>query len=79
MSQDQFAVLKKVRDAVYDHRAEYSNPVDPPANEPADQLNLFGTSYKIGDKPGYLTYTMNPGDLRETLRSIKDGKSTPTS
>jgi len=74
VSQDQFDALKKVRDAIYEHRTDYSNPVDLPANEPSDQINLFGKTYKVGDKPGFLTYTMNPSDLSENLRSIKDGK-----
>jgi hypothetical protein len=71
---DQLAALKKVRDAIFEHRTEYSNPVDVPTDGAADQLQLFGTLYKVGDKPGTLNYTMNAGDLRDTLRSIKNGK-----
>jgi len=71
---DQLEAMKKVRDAVYTHRTDYSNPVDPPAAETADQLELFGTLYKVGESQGGLSYTMNPGDLRGTLRSIRNGK-----
>src|SRR6266496_3551113 len=31
---DQLATLKKIRDGVYEHRTEYSNPVRPPAADP---------------------------------------------
>jgi Bacterial capsule synthesis protein PGA_cap len=74
VTSDQLAALKKVRDAVYEHRTEYSNPVDAPASEPTGELQLFGTLYKVGNKPGGLTYQMNAGDLRDTLRSIRNGK-----
>jgi poly-gamma-glutamate synthesis protein (capsule biosynthesis protein) len=74
VSDDQLDALRKVRDSVYEHRTEYSNPVDPPANEPAGSLELFGESYKTGSTLGGLSYTMNAGDLRDTLRSIRNGK-----
>jgi poly-gamma-glutamate capsule biosynthesis protein CapA/YwtB (metallophosphatase superfamily) len=72
---EQIAALRKVRDAVYQHRNEYANAVDPlPANESLDQLDLFGTRYKVGDKPGRFAYEMNPSDLRDILRSVRNGK-----
>jgi hypothetical protein len=74
VSADQLDALKKVRDSVYGHRTEYSNPVDAPANEAPGTLELFGTVYKVGSTLGGLSYTMNPGDLRDTLRSIRNGK-----
>jgi poly-gamma-glutamate synthesis protein (capsule biosynthesis protein) len=74
VSPDHLALLKRVKDAVYEHRAEYSNPVRPPAAEPAGAVDLFGTTYKAGRKPGELTYAMNPRDLQDTLKSIKNGK-----
>src|SRR6185295_13308363 len=41
VSAEQMAALKKVRDAVYEHRTEYVHAVDPvPATEPADRLDL---------------------------------------
>jgi len=80
---EQFAALKRVRDSIYEHLNEYSGPVRPPSNQPAERLQLFnGTngvvpatiSFKVGDKPGSVEYDMNPEDLRGTLRSIRNGK-----
>jgi hypothetical protein len=70
---DQLAAMKKIRDSVYSHRTEYSNPIGP-AEDTGGELEMFGTMYKIGEKPGSLEYTMNAGDLRDNLRSIKNGK-----
>jgi len=75
VSAEQMAALRKVRDAVYEHRGEYVHAVDPvSSNEPADRLDLFGQRYKIGPRPGAYAYEMNPGDLREILRSVRNGK-----
>ncbi len=74
VSAEQIAAFKKVKESVYDHRLETSNPVGAPAAEPANQVDLFGTTFKAGTKPGELTYTMNRGDLADTLKSIKNGK-----
>src|SRR6202453_149893 len=38
-----------------------------------DELYLFGTFYKIGDKHGF-SYKMNPLDEREILQSVRDAK-----
>ena len=75
LSADQMAALRKVRDAVYQHRGEYANAVDAiGANEPAERLDLFGNRYRVGDRPGAYVYDMNADDLREILRSIRNGK-----
>jgi poly-gamma-glutamate capsule biosynthesis protein CapA/YwtB (metallophosphatase superfamily) len=74
VSADQLAALKKLRDTVYQHRDQYTNPVDLPTNEPADRVQLFGTNYRAGTTPGEQTYTMNQDDLRDILRSIRNGK-----
>jgi poly-gamma-glutamate synthesis protein (capsule biosynthesis protein) len=75
VSPEQIAALKKVRNAVYEHRTEYVHAVDPiPANEPADRLDLFGQRYKVGARPGAYAYEMNPQDLKEILRSVRNGK-----
>jgi poly-gamma-glutamate synthesis protein (capsule biosynthesis protein) len=71
---DHFALLKRVRDGVFDHRGEYSNPVRPPSDDASTTVDLFGTTYKAGSRPGELTYAMNPRDLQDNLRSIKSGK-----
>ncbi len=46
---------------------EFMNPLGP------DELYLFGTWYRIGDKPGF-SYKMNPLDEREILQSIRSAK-----
>ena len=49
-------------------------PCEEPRAEPAGQVDLFGEQFKVGTKPGELTYTMNRTDLQDTLKSIKNGK-----
>ncbi len=71
---EHLALLKRVKDGVFAHRAEYANPVRPPSGDTDTSVELFGTLYKAGTKPGELTYAMNPRDLQENLRSIKNGK-----
>jgi poly-gamma-glutamate synthesis protein (capsule biosynthesis protein) len=75
LTADQLAAMKKVRDAVYDRRSMYTNPVPSPSfNEPADQLDLFGYRFQVGEKPGENVFTMNPADLRDILRNVRAGK-----
>jgi poly-gamma-glutamate capsule biosynthesis protein CapA/YwtB (metallophosphatase superfamily) len=74
VSPDHLSLLRRVKDAVYEHRTEYANPVGPPAGDSASGVELFGTAYKAGGKPGELTYTMNARDLQDNLKSIKNGK-----
>lgn len=76
---DHLALLKRVKDAVYERRPEYTNPVRPASGDSATTVDLFGTVYKAGNRPGELTYAMNPRDLQENLRSIKNASSTRTS
>lgn len=72
---EQLAELRQILDDAYSHRAEVKNAVPPlPANEPTDRLNFFGAWYKAGADPAGLSYTMNQDDLREILRSIRNGK-----
>jgi len=71
---DHLALLKRVKDGVFAHRTEYVNPVNAPSGDTATSIEMFGTLYKAGSKPGELTYAMNPRDLQENLRSIKNGK-----
>ena len=70
----QLQALRNIRDSVYARRNEVPWPKSAPTNEPTDRLELFGTHYKVGPKPGDLSYTMDPNDLRENLRSIRNGK-----
>jgi len=72
---EQMDQLRKIRDSIYARRSEVFAPVAPiPANERKDRLELFGQRFVVGPKPGDLRYTMDPDDLREILRSIRDGK-----
>jgi poly-gamma-glutamate synthesis protein (capsule biosynthesis protein) len=75
---EQMDALRKIRDSVYARRSEVPSTslAIPPvaANEPPDRLQLFGTWYKVGPKPGNVSYVMDPQDEREILRSIRDGK-----
>jgi poly-gamma-glutamate capsule biosynthesis protein CapA/YwtB (metallophosphatase superfamily) len=74
---DQLQALRKIRDSVYARRNEvpYPDPKDPMKGvDPTERLELFGTWYKVGSQPGDLSYTMDPGDLQEILRSIRTGK-----
>lgn len=66
--------LQAARDAVYARRSEEAYAVDGPAPDPPGVVNLFGERYRAGDTPGEVTYTMSAGDLRENLRSIRNGK-----
>ena len=72
---EQMASLRQIRDAAYAHRSEVRVPVAPAsANEKPNELVLFGTRYKVGDKVGSLTYTIDPRDLDGIMRSIRVGK-----
>jgi poly-gamma-glutamate synthesis protein (capsule biosynthesis protein) len=73
VSAEEFQALKKIRDAVMARRGEVSVPLGLPRDSD-DRLELFGKNYKIGPKTGDWTYEMNAGDLRENLRSIRNGK-----
>jgi poly-gamma-glutamate capsule biosynthesis protein CapA/YwtB (metallophosphatase superfamily) len=74
VSPDHLALLKRVKDGVFEHRSEVVNPVRPPTGDTATSVDLFGTTYKAGSRPGELTYVMNPRDLQDNLRSIRNGK-----
>ena len=55
-----------------DREAEAAAP-GAEAEEPPREMRLFGTTFRLGDRPGY-RYEMDPGDLAEILRSIRQGK-----
>lgn len=44
-----------------------------PEKEPADELELFGVRYKQSDRRGF-SYTIDPEDEREVLKSIRAAK-----
>ena len=74
VSPDHLALLKRVKDGVFERRAEVPFPVRPPTGDTASSVDLFGTTYKAGTRLGELTYAMNERDLQENLRSIRNGK-----
>jgi poly-gamma-glutamate capsule biosynthesis protein CapA/YwtB (metallophosphatase superfamily) len=72
---EQMASLRKIRDAVYANRSEVAVPIVPvPPNESTNELSLFGTLYKVGEKVGSLSYQMDPKDLAGIIQSIRYGK-----
>jgi poly-gamma-glutamate capsule biosynthesis protein CapA/YwtB (metallophosphatase superfamily) len=75
VNQQQLNALRAVRDGLLQHRADVTNPIEaPPANEPPDVLQLFGTWYKVGSQPGDYNYVVNADDLRDVLHNIRNGK-----
>lgn len=75
VSQDQLDALKQIRRAAYTPPPGTTNATRLPDKEPADRVQLFDTWYKVGPNPGTKSYVMNPADLREILRSIRNGKT----
>jgi poly-gamma-glutamate capsule biosynthesis protein CapA/YwtB (metallophosphatase superfamily) len=71
---EQMEQLRKIRDSIYARRGEVFAPIAPAADERKDRLELFNQRFVVGAKPGDLHYTMQPDDLREILRSIRNGK-----
>jgi poly-gamma-glutamate synthesis protein (capsule biosynthesis protein) len=64
---DELRVLKKIRDE------QPAGSVRPPERESADELELFGVRYKVGDHRGF-TYTMDPVDEREIVKAVREAK-----
>ena len=73
VTQEQMDTLKKMRQSLYTAPAGTTNVSSLPANEPADRLEFLNNHYKIGT-PGTRNFVMNPSDLKENLRSIRNGK-----
>lgn len=72
---EQMEQLRKIRDSIYARRGEVFAPIAPlRPDAPKDRLLLFNQSFKIGEKPGDVSYAMEPDDLRENLRAIRHGK-----
>ena len=84
VSEAQLASLKQVRDQFLQFSSGYDNPRQAPNNEPVDRLRFPASSsgrqdptYRAarpGETPGTIGYTLNPGDLSRTLRSIRNAK-----
>ena len=75
VSADELKALKAIRRNAYTPPTGATNVtrLGDPASEPADRLQLFGLSYKVGT-PGTRSFEMNQGDLNEILRAIRNGK-----
>lgn len=72
---EQMASLRKIREASYAHRSEVIEPVAPAVlDEGENELFLFGSWYKMGDKTGDLSYKMDEKDLAGVMQSIRAGK-----
>jgi len=75
VSAEQLAAIKAIRRAAYTPPAGTTNVTKLPdeASEPKDRVQLFGVWYKIGT-PGTRSFEMDREDLRENLRSMRNGK-----
>jgi poly-gamma-glutamate capsule biosynthesis protein CapA/YwtB (metallophosphatase superfamily) len=67
VSPEELRALRKIRDE------QPAGSVRLPEKEPADELELFGVHYKAADHRGF-TYTIDPVDEREVLKSIRAAK-----
>ena len=65
---EQLQMLRTFRNSYFGPAAETV------MNGPTDQMKLFDEWYRVGTPAGSLSYTMNPGDEREILQSIRNGK-----
>jgi len=76
---DQMKALRSIRDAYpRSGKGVAAGVISAPAyvfpnKETEDELYLFGTWYRVGDKPGF-SYKMDPVDEREILQSIRTAK-----
>lgn len=67
VTREELQVLRKIRDE------QPAGSVRPPENENADELQLFGTWYRVADRRGF-TFKMDPVDRDEILKSIRATK-----
>jgi hypothetical protein len=71
---EQLEAIRRIRAAVYTPPPGTTNTVRLPPDEAPDRVQLFGIWYKVGT-PGTKSFAMNDADLREILRSIRNGKT----
>jgi len=64
---DELKALRRIRDE------QPAGSVRPPEKETPDEVDLFGVRYKTADHRGF-TYTMDPVDEREILKSVRAAK-----
>jgi hypothetical protein len=70
---EQMQILRNFRDAFYSTNGA-AKPPSAEATTPTDTLKLFDEWYKVGAKPGTLTFTANPQDEQDILRNLRNGK-----
>lgn len=73
VTREQFEAIKAIRRAAYTPPAGTTNAVRLRDENPADEVTLFGISYKVGT-PGTRSFTMNEDDIDAIMRSIRNGK-----
>ncbi len=73
VTQEQIDIMKKMRAAIFTPPPGTTNVSTLPTDEPADRITFMDTHYKVGP-PGTRNFVMNPSDLKENLRSIRNGK-----
>jgi len=75
VTKGQMDELKAIRRSVYTPPAGTTNisKLPDPASEAVDRVTLLDVRYKVGI-PGTRSFEMNSDDLRENLRSIRNGK-----
>jgi poly-gamma-glutamate capsule biosynthesis protein CapA/YwtB (metallophosphatase superfamily) len=79
VSPDMLQSLRKIHDAlppeVLKAEADAKRTMQPDGQtEKADELSLLEINYRVGENPVHVSYAMNDGDLREILKSIRQGK-----
>ena len=79
VTQQQMDALRAIRGALpggtsqsYDTMT--ASQISTPVSNAAHKLNMFGTWYKVGDKPGY-DYVLNKLDEDQILQGIRNGKA----
>jgi poly-gamma-glutamate capsule biosynthesis protein CapA/YwtB (metallophosphatase superfamily) len=65
---EELRALRKIRDE------QPAGSVRPPEKEPPDELDLFGVHYKAAAERRGFTYTVDPVDERDVLKSIRAAK-----
>jgi len=70
---EMMASLRSLDQALKAPGKECYKPWREDRTRPANEIKVFDTLFRVGDRPGY-HYEMNPIDLAEFLKSIRQGK-----
>ena len=73
VTKEQMDHLKAARRAMFTPPADTTNVSTLPPDDSSDRLDFLNNHYKIGT-PGTRNFVMNASDLRENMRSIRNGK-----